>query len=65
MFEHAFRVRNRRYRLVYALERIDGVKCLVLLDVLAASNESMLALPDWRVELEAMRAADNLGAKYT
>lgn len=63
-FEHVFRFRNRVVRLICSIEEWSQSRQLVLEDVLAATQETADGVPDWRIELEASKAAFDRGAQY-
>ncbi len=63
-FDHVFRYRNRVVRLICSIELEDDERRLILDDVLASSESIANAVPDWKIEAEAMNAAYDRSAKY-
>lgn len=64
-FEHTFRFRRRTIRLLCALESTDGEQQLILEDVLATTQHVVDAVPDSRIESEALKVAFDRHARYT
>lgn len=62
--EHTFRFRNRTIRLLYSIERKEDERRLILEDVLATSQKVADAVPDWRIESEALKVAFDHYARY-
>lgn len=63
-FEHAFRYLNRTVRLVCRIDQRVKPAQLVLDDVRATTQHIANSVPDWRIELEACKAAEDRGARY-
>lgn len=63
-FEHVFRYKSKSVRLLCAIEHRAGSRQLILEDVYATVPGIADEVPDWRIELEACKAAWDRRAIY-
>lgn len=62
--EHVFRYKKRTVRLICSVDSDSRGLRLILDDVLATSQRIADAVPDWRIDLEASKAACDRNVLY-